>query len=185
MVLAMHHPNPTRNSARQGSYHAEWLGAPAIGRFPAACYIIGDALQSIGHADRIRIVCLNQKFVLIRVNSCQNLPANESCQIQPNRGKSCDRKPVRTTVYPKPQRRYWHGRGTSSEVPFVEALRVETTRAPIQATGGRLRIVRRFFVILVRLLFVMFQSARTVSELLIRHPVFWRAGKIPDAIRSV
>jgi hypothetical protein len=111
-------------------------------------------------------------------------PANESCQIQPNRGKSSDRKPVRTTVYPKPQRRYWHGRGTSSEVPFVKALRVETTRAPIQATGGRLRIVRRFFVILVRLLFVMFQSARTVSELLIRHPVFWRAGKIPDAIRS-
>ena len=42
---------------------------------------------------------------------------------------------------------------------------------------SRLSIVRRFFVILVRLLFVLFQSARTDSELLIRRTVFGRRGR--------
>jgi len=36
---------------------------------------------------------------------------------------------------PKPQRKYWHGRGTVEVALSGGALRVETIRAPIQSSG--------------------------------------------------
>ena len=63
----------------------------------------------------------------------------QSCQIQPNRGRSSDRKRFRTAICPKPQRRYWHGRGTVELAMSAVAPRVETTRAPIQPARTLLR----------------------------------------------
>jgi hypothetical protein len=54
-----------------------------------------------------------------------------------------------------------------------------------QDLRSRLRTLRRFFVILVRLLVVLFQSARTGLELLNRHTVFGGRGKIPNTIHAI